>query len=92
MSVIRQDLRRSGLPPWHGAARIYDRGRMILDYLWNNGFEPDAKTAFKVKTLLNKDMALLIAALEGGEEVAVRDAVSRNLNFLTVQQLAETSR
>ncbi|MCB8883429.1 hypothetical protein ACELLULO517_24490 [Acidisoma cellulosilytica] len=80
------------LPSWYGASRIYDRGRMILDYLWDNGYEPDKQSPFKAKTLVNKDMAILMAALEAGQESEVRAAVTKHLNYLTVQQLAETSR
>ncbi|MCB8876402.1 hypothetical protein [Acidisoma silvae] len=65
---------------------------MILDYLWDNGFKPGEPSPFKAKTLLNKDMAILMAALESGDETSVRDAVDRHLNLLTVQQLAATSR
>jgi hypothetical protein len=92
MSLKRPDIRKTNLPTWHGAGLVYDRGWMILDYLWANGFEPDKKSDFKVKTLLNKDMAILIAALESGDEASVRDSVSANLKLLTVQQLAQTSR
>ena len=92
MSLSRQDIRRFNLPSWHGASRVYDRGWMILDYLWNNGFEPNKKSAFKAKTLLSRDMAVLIEALEGGDEASVRDSVSKHLNLLTIQQLAQTGR
>ncbi len=83
---------RPKLPSWNGASRIYDRGRMILDYLWNNGFEPDKQSPFKAKMRLNREMAVLMAALESGEEASVRDAVAKHLDLLTVQQLAQSSR
>jgi hypothetical protein len=92
MTYDISDLHGGNIPPWHGATIVYSRAWMILDHLRKNGFVPDCKTDFKVKTLINADMASLIAALEGGDEALVRQSVTSNLRFLTVQQLAETSR
>jgi hypothetical protein len=92
MTYDISDLHSGNIPPWHGATIVYGRAWMILDHLRKNGFVPDCKTDFKVKTLINADMAILISALEGGDEARVRQSVTSNLRFLTVQQLAETSR
>jgi hypothetical protein len=92
MGYDTSNLHTGKIPSWDGATIVYDRAWMILDHLRRNGFVPYVKTDFKIRTMINADMATLIAALEEGDETPVRRSVDSNLRFLTAKQLAETSR
>jgi hypothetical protein len=70
------------IPHWHGAATEYRRAWMILGHLHRNGYQPDATTEFKVRNMMNADMAVMISTLQGGNEADVRLCVERNLRFL----------
>ena len=80
------------VPPWKGATIVYDRAWMILEHLRKNGYGVGRHPIYKEMKRVEEDMAIMIAALEQGNEQAVRDAVQHNLRFLTAQQLAATSR
>jgi hypothetical protein len=77
------------VPSWQGARIVYSRGWMILTHLRKNGYGAGRHAVFKEMKRVEAEMAALILALE---ESSVRDAVTRNLRFLTTQQLAATSR
>jgi hypothetical protein len=80
------------VPSWPGARIVYSRGWMILAHLRKNGYGAGRHAVFKEMKRVEAEMAALVLALETGEESPVRDAVTRNLRFLTTQQLAATSR
>ena len=80
------------VPAWKGATIVYDRAWMILEHLRKNGYGVGRPPVYKEMKRIEEDMAIMIAALEQGDELAVRDAVQHNLRFLTGQQLAATSR
>jgi hypothetical protein len=83
---------KGDVPTWKGAGIVYDRARMILGHLRKNGYGVGRHPIYKEMKRVEEDMATMIAALEQGHETTVRDAVQRNLRFLTAQQLAATSR
>jgi hypothetical protein len=83
---------KGGVPAWNGATIVYDRAWMILEHLRRNGYGVGRHSILKEMKRVEEDMAIMIAALEKGDEIAVRDAVQHNLRFLSAQQLAATSR
>jgi hypothetical protein len=83
---------KGNVPSWHGASVVYGRGWMILEHLRKNGYGVGRHAIYKEMKRVEEDMAVMIAAMEKGHELAVREAVERNLRFLTTQQLAATSR
>ncbi len=92
MTYDSADRGQGNVPSWPGARIVYSRGWMILAHLRKNGYGAGRHAVFKEMKRVEAEMASLIAALERGEEPLVRDAVTRNLRFLTTQQLAATSR
>jgi hypothetical protein len=83
---------KGGVPAWKGAGIVYDRAWMILLHLRKNGYGVGRHPIYKEMKRVEEDMAAMISALEQGHETTVRDAVQRNIRFLTAQQLAATSR
>ncbi len=83
---------KGGVPAWKGAGIVYDRAWMILEHLRKNGYGAGRHPIYKEMKRVEEDMAAMITALEQGHEITVRNAVQRNIRFLTAQQLAATSR
>ncbi len=92
MSYDTEDRGTGNIPTWHGAYIVYSRAWMILGHLRKNGYGVGRHAVYKEMKRVEEDMAVLIAALEQGAETPIRDAVARNVRFLTNQQLAATSR
>jgi hypothetical protein len=72
---------KGGVPGWKGAGIVYDRAWMILEHLRKNGYGVGRHPIYKEMKRVEEDMAAMIAALEQGHEITVRNAVQRNIRF-----------